>query len=312
MKQIKDKRCQIMENEKKNRTTGIEWTDHTWNPFIGCSKISDGCHNCYAIRTAYRLKSFNNPHYKNVVSKKNDKVNWTGKINLNSQNVLNKPNKIQNDSIIFVNSMSDFFHSNVEFKNQKMALEVMMENSRHQFQVLTKRPENIQKFLNKAKMKKFPDNVWIGTTVEGQKVKDRIQILKKIKARIKFLSIEPLIDDIGNVSFKGIDWIITGGESGPNARVMKIDWLRKCRDIATRDNVPHFFKQFGKPTNNPLYWRKVKGVYIPRDNAIQYVNKNDPIGKGGSKLDGRHWKEMPNNFKVSKVYSKNQQSVLLN
>ena len=278
---------------KKSRSTGIEWTDHTWNPFIGCSIKSAGCHNCYAMALASRLESMGQSAYKGMTKNVSGKTIWTGEVRLNTDSALNKPNTVRPGSIFFVNSMSDFFHENATDDMRLRALDIMREVSRHQYQVLTKRPENIMTFLKRTGIK-LPDNVWIGATVEGSNAVDRIDLIKKIPARIKFLSIEPLISDLGEVNLSGIDWVISGGESGPNSRPMKADWLRNVRDLSIKYKVRHFFKQWGIPENNPLYSEAPEGV-----SPSSWVYRNDPIGKGGSKLDGVYIKQMPEDFKVS-------------
>jgi protein gp37 len=293
---------QMAEKPKaKQRTTGIEWTEHTWNPFIGCSIRSAGCQNCYAMNLAARLEAMGQEAYSGLTKKVNGKTVWTGKMRFKGKEGLQKPLKTSAPSIFFVNSMSDFFHDSVQLDWQAQVYEVMQECKRHQFQILTKRPENIQKFLKGAGIKNVAENVWIGATVEDARVAQRIAFVQRVPAKIRFLSIEPLVAPFGKQSLKDIEWVITGGESGHGARVMKVDWLREVRDLCLKYEVPHFFKQYGKASNNPLFWVKENGQYVPRENAASYVAEKDPHGKGGSKLDGRYWKEMPMGFKVAKA-----------
>lgn len=286
---------------KENRSTGIEWTEHTWNPFVGCSIHSAGCTNCYAMRTAMRLQEFHMASYQGVAKLANGSPVWTGRVNRASETQMRKPFKIGKPSLIFVNSMSDFFHEAAHDSWRWEALEIMRDTP-HQYQVLTKRPENIQGFLDRTishyggghagvsrgRMPGIPDNVWIGATVERDDFKHRVETLRKVPAKIKFLSVEPLIGPMGPLWLEGIDWVIAGGESGPGARPMEADWVRRVRNDCIAQDVPFFFKQFGKAQNNPLYAEAPKGV-----TGSMWVEQNDPVGKGGSKLDGREWKEYP-------------------
>ena len=242
---------------------------------------------------AASLKNFGVKAYSGSVKKKGTKLDWTGQMALNSDSVFKKPSKIKQKSIFFVNSMSDFFHANAKTEWQSKVLEEIKSLPRHQFRILTKRSENIKGIMKKLGIRKFPDNVWIGATVEDYRVLDRIEIIKRIPAKIHFLSVEPLIEDFGKADLNGIEWVITGGESGPGARVMKFPWLKNVLEQTMALNIPHFFKQYGKAQNNPLFWKKVKGEYVPRNNPFEYVKKNDPEGKGGSKIDGVYYKEMP-------------------
>lgn len=290
-----------------NRTTGIEWTDHTWNPVIGCSVKSDGCKNCYAMALAGRIEAWGNKHYQGLT--RNGK--WTGKVVRNSEAVFLKPTRIARPSVIFVNSMSDFFHREVSNNLRIEILEVIQDCKRHQFQILTKRPENIGRFLKEVNLKYFPDNLWLGATVEDNRVKARVADIVKSPAKIKFISVEPLIASADQVNIDGLDWVITGGESGPRARVMKHQWLLDVADKCQKFSIRHFFKQYGKARNNPLFWEIVDGRHIPRANATSYVKEHDSIGKGGSKINGQYVKEMPKSFKVSDSYPRDNKSILL-
>ena len=281
-----------MKNEKSTRTTGIEWTEHTWNPFVGCTIHSAGCTNCYAMRTAQRLQEFGVESYHGVVKVVNKSPVWTGRINQATAAAMVKPLKIKKPSLIFVNSMSDFFHESAKDQWRREALEIMA-NTRHQYQVLTKRPENIAPFLERCRsfhgeFTQFPPNVWIGATVERADCVHRIATLRAVPATIRFLSIEPLIDSVGPMDLTGIHWVILGGESGPGARPMQADWAREVRDQCVAQKVPLFFKQWGIAYNNPLFHEAPAGT-----TGTQWVAKHDPVGKGGSKLDGCEWKDYP-------------------
>lgn len=277
----------------RQRTTGIEWTDHTWNPFIGCSIKSAGCHNCYAMALAERLEGMGQGAYRGLTKNVRGKTIWTGAIRRNTDTAFYKPNKIAAPSIIFVNSMSDFFHSDAPNELQIAAWNVMVAVPRHQYQVLTKRPENIAPFLKRNLIDRVPPHIWLGTTVESESVADRIEILRKVPAPMRFLSVEPLIAPLGRQNLHGIHWVITGGESGPGARPMQVEWMREVRDLCLFYHVRHFFKQWGKPENNPL-WLDAP----PTASPSAFVKARDPVGKGGSLLDGMYWKQMPEGHKV--------------
>jgi protein gp37 len=278
-----------------DRTTGIEWTEHTWNPFVGCTIHTAGCTNCYAMRTALRLQEFGQPSYQGVAKLANGQPVWTGKINRASDAQMRKPFKIKKPSLIFVNSMSDFFHEDAHDHWRFEAMEIMRA-THHQYQVLTKRPENILPFLHRVdevmhrlnRHEVVPPNMWIGATVERADCVHRIDTLRKVPAAIRFLSIEPLIGGVGPMDLTGIHWVILGGESGPNARPMLPTWARDVRDQCSAQKVPLFFKQWGKAWNNPIFATAPKSTTGER-----WVAFEDPNGKGGSLLDGREWKEYP-------------------
>lgn len=250
------------------RTTEIEWTEHTWNPFVGCSVHSAGCKNCYAMRMAARLDAAGQSAYRGTT--KNGA--WSGVLHRNSERVRAKPRRIAGEAMIFVNSMSDFWHASAEDAWRIEALATMRACPQHVFQVLTKRPENIRPFLARTG-ETIPPNVWLGATVEDGRVTDRIGAIRGI-APINFLSIEPLIGPIYRIDLTGIQWVIVGGESGPRCRPMHPDWVREVRDQCAAQGVPFFFKQWGHLRNNPM-------------------PDGDTIGKGGSMLDGRHHKAFP-------------------
>ncbi|MEA1946957.1 MAG: phage Gp37/Gp68 family protein, partial [Thermodesulfobacteriota bacterium] len=183
----------------------IEWTDTTWNPVTGCTKISPGCQNCYAERMSYRLQAMGQPNYADGFKVKTHK------------NVLSLPLKWKKPRTIFVNSMSDLFHEDVPASFVSKVFEVMSRVTRHTFQVLTKRSENLRGLSHSLP---WPENVWTGVTVENCDYLHRIDDLRVTPARIKFVSFEPLLGSIPDIDFTGIDWIIVGGESGPGARPM--------------------------------------------------------------------------------------------
>ncbi len=267
-------------------TTEIEWTEHTWNPFVGCSVKSDGCKNCYAMKMAARVAACGTAkHYEGIVQKVNNKLVWTGDIHRASDKGFNKPHTIRKPSMIFVNSMSDFFHENAPDVWRVDALDIMKKCRQHQYQVLTKRPENIKGFLDCYQVT-LPKNLWLGATVENEKVQHRIDTLRDIPAKIRFLSVEPLIGSVGRLNLQGIHWVIVGGESGPGARTCDLKWVTEVRDQCINQNVAFFFKQWGKPQNNPLFHAAPKS-------KSAWIKEHDPIGKGGSLLEQKYWKQWP-------------------
>ncbi len=222
----------------------IEWTTETWNPVTGCTQISPGCERCYAIRDSWRLAHSPNSKisagYAGVVTKTNGKPNWTGEVRL-SRDVLQKPYHWKKDRMIFVNSMSDSFHSKIPDSFRKEILEVIRNTPRHTYQILTKRERGMLRFFTENEC---PANVWLGVTIESQDYEIRAEHLKQISAPVRFLSCEPLLGPL-SLDLNGIDWVIVGGESGPGARPMDAEWARDLRDQCYDSNVPFFFKQWG-------------------------------------------------------------------
>jgi len=208
----------------------IEWTEYTWNPVTGCSKISEGCRNCYALRMANRLQAMNNPRYKDGF-----------KVTLH-HDLIELPLTWKQPRRIFVNSMSDLFHQDVPIDFIMKIFDVMGEAHWHTFQILTKRAERL---VELAPLLKWPANVWQGVSVENINVINRIDLLRKVPAHVRFLSIEPLLGPLNDLNLKGIHWAIVGGESGPGARPMEQEWVQSIRDQCVEQNVPFFFKQWG-------------------------------------------------------------------
>lgn len=204
----------------------------TWNPITGCTKISDGCMNCYAARMAKRLKAMGNPRYINEFDVTVHK------------DLLEVPLDIKQPKMIFVNSMSDLFHKDVPDDIIIKVFETMNKAHWHTFQVLTKRPERVLE-MDQAGLLKWSPNIWMGTTVENDKYVDRIDKLCETKANIKFLSCEPLLGSLKDISLEEIDWVIVGGESGPKSREMKKEWVLELKDLCEKHGVAFFFKQWG-------------------------------------------------------------------
>lgn len=214
-------------------TSKIEWTESTWNPVTGCTKISAGCKHCYAERMAIRLQAMGQPNYKNGF-----------KVALH-EHVLDYPLRWKKPQTIFVNSMSDLFHENVPESYIFKVFDVMKKAYWHNFQILTKRSERLKKLAIKLT---WPKNVWIGVSVENEEVKFRMNDLRDVPASVRFLSLEPLICPLANLNLSGIDWVIVGGESGPRARIIKKEWVIEIKNQCSAQRVPFFFKQWGGVT----------------------------------------------------------------
>ena len=208
----------------------IEWTNTTWNPVTGCSKISEGCRYCYAERMACRLNKMGNRRYLNGFN-----------VTLH-HDLIDRPYEWQKSRFIFVNSMSDLFHEDVPFDFIYKVFNTMANTEQHIYQVLTKRSHRLLELSDRLPWK---DNIWIGVSVENNDVIHRIQDIKKVPAKIKFLSCEPLIGEIKPTNLSSIDWVIVGGESGPNARPMKEAWVEGIYQMCKDYDVPFFFKQWG-------------------------------------------------------------------
>lgn len=210
--------------------SSIEWTESTWNPITGCTKISPGCKNCYAERMALRLKAMGQPNYVNGFN-----------LTLHPH-ALKLPLTWKKPQMIFVNSMSDLFHESVPMEFIQNVFDVMRDASWHTFQVLTKRSKRL---IEIDKIIDWPDNVWTGVSVENSDYLYRIDHLRKTHVQIKFLSLEPLLGTMPNLNLRDIDWVIVGGESGPGARSANELWIKDIRDKCISANVPFFFKQWG-------------------------------------------------------------------
>lgn len=221
----------------------IEWTDATWNPVAGCSIASSGCTNCYAMRMAARLEAMGVAKYQGLTRKSGGRAKWTGAIRCD-ETALMAPHNWRSPRKVFVNSMSDLFHADVPVGFIQKVWSVMEETPRHDYQLLTKRPDRMRALLSGSDFKILP-NVWIGTSVEGPDVVDRIEHLRATPAAIRFISFEPLIGPIGNVSLEGIAWAIVGGESGPGSRVMEEQWVWSIERLCRRHDTAFFFKQWG-------------------------------------------------------------------
>lgn len=209
----------------------IEWTEQTWNPTIGCTKLSPGCKHCYAETMARRLQAMGLHGYENGFQ-----------LTLMPER-LSEPLERRKPTVYFVNSMSDLFHEKVPFEYIRRVFDVMAEAKQHTFQVLTKRAARMAKFCRGIEV---PPNVWLGVSVENRKYGvPRIDVLREIDVFIRFLSVEPLLEDLDEIDLTGIQWVIVGGESGRKARPMKPEWVDNVKRQCDRDEVAFFFKQWG-------------------------------------------------------------------
>lgn len=230
--------------------SNIEWTESTWNPLTGCNKVSPGCKFCYAERFARRLQAMGQANYRNGF-----------KLTLH-EHVLEHPLSWKKPQMIFVNSMSDMFHHEVPFQFIQKAFDVMKRAYWHTFQVLTKRSERLLELHSHLD---WPHNIWMGVSVESEDYVFRIDHLRETGAKIKFLSLEPLLGPLPSLNLSEIDWVIVGGESGPKARPIEIEWVLDIKNQCQNAKVPFFFKQWG--------------------------GKNKK--KNGRLLQGRTWDELP-------------------
>jgi protein gp37 len=215
-----------------SQNSTIEYTDSTWNPTTGCTEASSGCRNCYAKPMSKRLQAMGQYNYRNGFE-----------VTL-QPHMLDRPLEWKKSKIIFVNSMSDLFHKVIPLEYIWKVFFVMCKAEQHIFQVLTKRSRRLKKL---ARYLPWPENVWMGVTVESQEYTNRIENLRRTDARVKFISFEPLLSPIPNLDLNGVDWVIVGGESGPGARPMKKEWVIDIRDRCNVADVPFFFKQWGPP-----------------------------------------------------------------
>lgn len=236
--------------------SAIEWTEATWNPVTGCDKVSPGCEHCYAMSLAKRLKAMGSIKYQNDGDPRTSGPGFDVTVH---HNALDEPRRWRNPRTVFVNSMSDLFHARVPLE---FIRDVCRETPQHTYQVLTKRSLRLRRVAEKLE---WPPNVWMGVSVENSAALKRVDHLRQVPAAVRFLSCEPLIGPLDGIDLNGIQWVIAGGESGPNYRPMELSWARGIRDACTDAGVAFFFKQWGGRTPKSL----------------------------GRELDGRVWDEMP-------------------
>ncbi len=230
--------------------SSIEWTECTWNPVSGCTKISPGCAHCYAERMAKRLQAMGQYRYRNGF-----------KVTVHPE-AIEEPYQWKKPRVVFVNSMSDLFHEDIPANYIQSIFEVMNNTPRHTYQILTKRSERLAEL---APILNWSENIWMGVTVENNRYLHRVDHLRQVEAHIRFLSLEPLLGPLDELNLHRINWVIVGGESGPNARPIKEEWVLTIKNKCIFSDVPFFFKQWGG------------------------FNKK----KNGRMLEGRQWDELP-------------------
>lgn len=240
-------------------STSIEWTEVTWNPVTGCDRVSPGCDNCYALTLAKRLQAMGSPRYQ---SDGDPRTSGPGFGVTCHEDLVELPLHWRKPRLVFVNSMSDLFHPEVPDEFITRVFDTMKAADQHTFQILTKRP---QRLATMAEQLPWTANIWMGVSVENASYRFRIDHLRKVPAKVRFLSIEPLIDDVGELDLTGVQWVIVGGESGHNARPIREEWVTSIRDQCVGAGVAFFFKQWGGRTPKA----------------------------GGRELGGEYWDEMP-------------------
>lgn len=239
--------------------SSIEWTEATWNPVTGCDQLSPGCDHCYAKALAKRLKAMGNPRYQNDGTTSSSGPGFAVTLH---HDQLDLPKRWRSPRTIFVNSMSDLFHAEVPDTFVQEVFATMAATPQHKYQVLTKRPKRLARMAHSLP---WPSNVWMGTSIESNDYVWRADYLRKVDAAVRFLSIEPMLGPVPDLDLRGIGWVITGGESGPYARPVDVNWVREVRDRCREAKVAYFHKQWGGRTSKA----------------------------GGRELDGVVWSEMP-------------------
>jgi len=244
--------------------TSIEWTDMTWNPVAGCTVLSPGCKNCYAMRMAARLEAMGMPKYRGLTRVSGGRPKWTGSVRTDAAS-LEAPLRWKKPRMVFVNSMSDLFHDRVPVNFISRVWTVMEQAQKHTFQILTKRPERMATLTKDLPLLR---NVWLGTSIESGDYLARLDNLRGARAHVRFVSFEPLLGSVGIADLSEIDWAIVGGESGPNARPMERRWVDEIHTACRLYDTAFFFKQWGGRNKKTT----------------------------GRDLDGRTWEEFPFKF----------------
>lgn len=275
--------------------SSIEWTEATWNPTTGCDRTSPGCDHCYALTMARRLKAMGNPKYQNDG---HPLTSGPGFGITSHRDQLAVPHSWKAPRTIFVNSMSDLFHPDVTNEFITDVFQVMVDTPRHTYQVLTKRSQRLAKI---APLLPWPDNLWMGVSVESDRYSFRVNHLRKVPAAVRFISAEPLLGPLPNLNLSDIDWLIAGGESGAGARPMHPDWIRDLRDRCITAKVAFFFKQWGAWAPNGESGAmsvSLAGDFV--DEPPRLLVPGAPVamrrlGKGaaGRRIDRRVWSQMP-------------------
>ncbi|WP_153534247.1 DUF5131 family protein [Actinomadura macrotermitis] len=241
------------------KRTAIEWTEVTWNPTTGCDQISAGCDNCYALALAKRLKAMGAEKYQNDGDPRTSGPGFALTVH---PDTLLQPYSWRTPRVVFVNSMSDLFHARVPLDFVRRVFQVIADTPQHTYQVLTKRSTRLRRVADRLE---WPDNLWMGVSVEDRQALSRVDDLRRVPANVRFLSCEPLLGPLDGLDLEGIGWVIAGGESGPAHRPLDPQWVFGIRDNCVRSGVPFFFKQWGGRTP------KV----------------------GGRELEGELWDQMP-------------------
>jgi protein gp37 len=241
------------------RRTGIEWTEVTWNPTTGCDRVSEGCDNCYALIMAKRLKAMGSARYQLDGDPRTSGPGFALTLHTDA---LTQPYRWSGSRMVFVNSMSDLFHARVPLEFVRDVFAVIADTPQHTYQLLTKRSSRLPRIADRLE---WPDNLWLGVSVENAEHLYRVDHLRSVPAAVRFLSCEPLLGPLAPLDLDGIQWVITGGESGPRARPIAIEWVREIRDACSERGIPFFHKQWGGRTPKA----------------------------GGRQLDGLVWDEMP-------------------
>ncbi|HET6292231.1 MAG TPA: phage Gp37/Gp68 family protein [Kribbella sp.] len=239
--------------------SAIEWTEATWNPVTGCDRVSAGCDHCYALTLSKRLKAMGNAKYQNDGDSRTSGPGFG--VTVHPQTLF-EPYRWRSPRVVFVNSMSDLFHARVPIAFVRDVFDVIRDTPQHTYQVLTKRSLRLRRMAGQLD---WPENLWLGVSVENSGVLSRVDDLRQVPAAVRFLSCEPLLGPLDSINLSGIGWVIAGGESGPRCRPMELGWARGIRDACLRSDVPFFFKQWGGRTPKSL----------------------------GRELDGQLWDEMP-------------------
>lgn len=289
-------------------STKIEWTEETWNPVVGCSRVSPGCDHCYAIGVAHR--AMQPAHVGLTIKRPGEPIDWTGTVRIMPER-LGQPLRWRKPRRVFVNSMSDLFHPDVPADFVAQVFDSMGLAPQHTFQVLTKRPQLMATMLHRLKAGEFVNaqglldvhpqplaaylgdwplpNVWLGTSIESDRYAFRADHLRATPAAVRWLSLEPLLGPLPSLNLDGIDWVVVGGESGPGARPMHPDWARDIRDRCVAAGVPFFFKQWGDwapDQRDVIEWQEAAD---PEGINLRRVGKK----AAGRVLDGRTWDEYP-------------------
>jgi protein gp37 len=248
----------------------IEWTDTTWNPVVGCSIMSAGCKNCYAMNMAKRLEAMGVSKYEGLTRTSGNRTIWNNTVRVD-RTALTLPFKWRKRRTVFVNSMSDLFHPAISIEFVREIWDVMKQTPQHSYQILTKRPDRLLSAFESHKLTEL-SNVWLGTSVEDSRVVDRIDVLRKVPSEVRFISFEPLIGSVGSLDLTGIHWAIVGGESGSHARPIRELWIDEIHNACRTYDTAFFFKQWGT-------WGA--------DNVKRSKKAN------GREYRGRVWDEMP-------------------